>query len=109
MPSAGDRVIFEGVKVGGGRREGELLEVSGRAVRVRWPDGSETLMFPGPGSMRVIGRASGAAKKAGAAAPAGGAKRAAAGAPAGGAKRAAAAARKKAAPVAAKKRAKKKR
>jgi hypothetical protein len=54
MPSKGDRVVFEGVKVGGGRREGLLLEVSGRAVRVRWPDGSETLMFPGPGSMRVI-------------------------------------------------------
>lgn len=61
MPSVGDRVVFEGIKVGGGRREGELLEISGRSVRVRWPDGSESFMFPGPGAMSVIGRTGGVA------------------------------------------------
>src|SRR2546427_5318894 len=69
MPSVGDRVVFEGIKVGGGRREGELLSIIGRAVRVRWPDGSDSLLIPGPGAMTVVGKTKapparrGAAKK----------------------------------------------
>lgn len=55
MPSPGDRVVFEGVKIGGGRREGELVSITGRAVRVRWVDGTESLLIPGPGAMRVVG------------------------------------------------------
>jgi uncharacterized protein DUF1918 len=56
MPSIGDRVVFEGIKVGGGRREGELVSVVGRGVRVRWPDGSESFLIPGPGAMSVVGK-----------------------------------------------------
>jgi hypothetical protein len=46
------------VKVGEGRREGELVSVDGRAVRVRRDDGTESLLFPGPGVMRVVTPAS---------------------------------------------------
>jgi single-stranded DNA-binding protein len=56
MPSVGDRVVFEGNKVGGARREGELLAVEGRLVRVRWGDGTESTLFPGAGAMRVLPR-----------------------------------------------------
>ena len=55
MPVVGDRLVFEGVKVGEVRREGECVAVVGRAVRVRWADGTESLLVPGPGSMRVVG------------------------------------------------------
>ncbi|MCA1833834.1 MAG: DUF1918 domain-containing protein [Actinomycetota bacterium] len=54
MPAKGDRVVFEGNKVGGARREGELLAVNGRLVRVRWLDGTESTLFPGAGAMRVV-------------------------------------------------------
>ena len=64
MPAKGDRVVFEGNKVGGARREGELLSVSGRLVRVRWLDGTESTLFPGAGAMRVLtGGAATATKK----------------------------------------------
>ena len=56
MPAIGDRVVFEGNKVGGARREGELVAVDGRLVRVRWHDGSESTLFPGAGAMRVIAK-----------------------------------------------------
>jgi hypothetical protein len=68
MPGVGDRVVFEGSKVGGSRREGQLLSIDGRAVRVRWDDGSDSLLIPGPGAMRVVATArspkSGTAKTA---------------------------------------------
>ena len=54
MPAKGDHVVFEGNKVGGARREGELLAVDGRLVRVRWMDGTESTLFPGAGAMRVL-------------------------------------------------------
>lgn len=54
MPKPGDRVIVEGTKVGGGRREGTLVDVVGRLIRVRWDGGSETIMTPAPGAVRFL-------------------------------------------------------
>ncbi len=54
MPTRGDRVILEGNKVGGGRREGEILAVKGSFLEIRWPDGSSSLISPGPGVLRVV-------------------------------------------------------
>jgi hypothetical protein len=73
MPSPGDRVVFEGVKIGGGRREGELVSMAGRGVTVRWTDGTQSFLIPGPGAMRIVTEAkpSGVSKQAGAARAAG--------------------------------------
>lgn len=54
MAKPGDRVIVEGTKVGGGRREGTLVETVGRLIKVRWDGGSETLMTPAPGAVRFL-------------------------------------------------------
>jgi len=54
MPKPGDRVVIEGSKVGGGRREGTLVEMSGPLMRVRWEDGAESYMAPSPGSVRIL-------------------------------------------------------
>jgi hypothetical protein len=51
MPKPGDRVVVEGTKVGGGRREGTLVELSGRLMKIRWTDGGETMMAPGAGAV----------------------------------------------------------
>ena len=70
MPKAGDRVVIEGSKVGGGRREGTLVGTVGSLIRVRWTDGGETIMAPGagavrflPGSAAKVSRVSGASQK----------------------------------------------
>ncbi|NYI99972.1 hypothetical protein HNR19_000671 [Nocardioides thalensis] len=48
----GDRLLVEGHKVGDPRREGEVVEVRGSdgapPYVVRWTDGHEGLVFPGP-------------------------------------------------------------
>ena len=54
MPKPGDRVVVEGTKVGGARREGTLLELSGMLMKVRWNDGGETYMAPGAGSVSFL-------------------------------------------------------
>ncbi len=54
MPKPGDRVVIEGTKVGGGRREGTLVEMSGPLMRVRWEDGAESYIAPGAGSVRFL-------------------------------------------------------
>jgi hypothetical protein len=50
----GDRLIIEGAKVGQGRRSGEVVRVEGTAAHqrlwVRWEDGHETMLMPGPGA-----------------------------------------------------------
>ncbi|GIF45495.1 uncharacterized protein DUF1918 [Asanoa ferruginea] len=47
----GDRLVVEGIHVGDPRRDGEILEVrhadGSPPYLVRWPDGSENLVFPG--------------------------------------------------------------
>ena len=68
MPKPGDRVVVEGTKVGGGRREGTLLALSGSLMRIRWEDGGETFMAPGAGAVRFI-TGSGKAKSSTAAKP----------------------------------------
>jgi hypothetical protein len=48
----GDRLVMEGTHVGDLRRVGEIVEVhhedGAPPYRVRWPDGHESLVFPGP-------------------------------------------------------------
>lgn len=64
MPKVGDRVVVEGSKVGGGRREGTLRKVVGSLIQVRWEDGSETLFAPGAGTVQFLpaGKTNGSAK-----------------------------------------------
>ena len=54
MPKPGDRVVVEGTKVGGGRREGTLVETVGSLIKVRWTDGIESIMAPGAGAVRFL-------------------------------------------------------
>lgn len=48
----GDRVVVRGRQVGAVERRGEILEVHGSEgappYLVRWADGHEALLFPGP-------------------------------------------------------------
>ena len=70
MPKAGDRVVVEGTKVGGARREGTLVGMVGSLVKIRWTDGGETIMAPGAGALRFIPGTSKVSSKAAKAAPA---------------------------------------
>jgi hypothetical protein len=67
MPKPGDRVVVEGSKVGGGRREGTLVETLGALIKVRWTDGGETIMAPGAGSVSFLPGSAKAAKSSAAA------------------------------------------
>jgi len=64
MPKPGDRVVVEGSKVGGGRREGTLVETVGSLIKVRWVDGGETLMAPGAGAVTFLSGSPKVAKSA---------------------------------------------
>ena len=49
--TAGDRVVIHGAQVGRAERHGEVLETSedgGPPYRIRFDDGRESLVFPGP-------------------------------------------------------------
>jgi hypothetical protein len=50
--NVGDRLLVEGHTVGEPRREGEVIEVrgddGGPPYVVRWSDGHEGLVYPGP-------------------------------------------------------------
>lgn len=52
--SIGDRILVHGVHVDDAEREGEVLETRGEGgappYLVRWSDGSQGLVFPGPGT-----------------------------------------------------------
>lgn len=54
----GDRIVVDSEKVGGPRREGEILVATeaetGVRYTVRWDDGHETTFWPHAGSVRVI-------------------------------------------------------
>ena len=54
MPKPGDRVVVEGTKIGGARREGILVELSGTLIKVRWNEGGETMMAPGAGAVTFL-------------------------------------------------------
>ena len=57
MAKKGDLIFVNANRVGGGRREGEILEViQGQlhiSYRVRWTDGHESLFAPGAGTVQV--------------------------------------------------------
>lgn len=68
MPKVGDRVVVDGSKVGGGRREGTLRKVVGSLIQVSWEDGSETLFAPGAGTVQYLpgtGKTNGGSKASG--------------------------------------------
>ena len=50
----GDRLIIDGNKVGQAQRAGEVVRVDGgdahQRLWVRWDDGHESLVMPGPGA-----------------------------------------------------------
>ena len=69
MAKPGDRVIVEGTKVGGGRREGTLVGTVGSLIKIRWEDGGETIMAPGAGAIRFLPGSAKAATKSAKAAP----------------------------------------
>ena len=54
----GDQIIIESGHVGSPAREGEILQVIAGEMtvsyRVRWSDGHETLITPGPGTARIV-------------------------------------------------------
>ncbi len=56
MVEVGDRIKIESVKVGQGERRGTVVGSSGQMLRIRWDDGPESLLKPGAGALRVIGR-----------------------------------------------------
>jgi hypothetical protein len=55
----GDRLVVEGNRETAPKREGEILEVRGAdggpPYLVRWHDGHEALVFPGPDA-HLVGR-----------------------------------------------------
>ena len=57
MAKKGDLIFVSANRVGGGRREGEIVEVIEGQLhvryRVRWTDGHETLFAPGAGTVKV--------------------------------------------------------
>ena len=57
MPDIGDRVRVQSTKVGQADRDGVVTGVAGRLLTVMWVTGEESTFVPGPGSMRVIGKA----------------------------------------------------
>src|SRR5690242_321154 len=59
MPKVGDYVIIEGTKVGAVRREGNLVGIVGSLLKIQWVDGTESMISPGAGSIRIEPRAAG--------------------------------------------------
>jgi Domain of unknown function (DUF1918) len=61
----GDRLVIDGEKVGQKRRTGEVVGAQGDPTRqrlwVRWEDGHESLLVPGPGITVERRRAKGSA------------------------------------------------
>ena len=57
MPKVGDYVIIEGTKVGAVRRESNLVGIVGSLLKVQWIDGTESVISPGAGAIRIEPRA----------------------------------------------------
>ncbi len=64
MPKVGDYVIIEGTKVGASRREGNLVGIVGSLMKIQWIDGTESMISPGAGSIRIEPRAASSSGKA---------------------------------------------
>jgi len=62
--NVGDRVSVESERTGRPAREGEIIEVLGTGelihFRVRWNDGHKSTVFPGPGTISIIPKGTGA-------------------------------------------------
>ncbi len=56
MPEVGDRVRVESTKVGQVPRDGVVIGVIGRLLRIKWSTGEESTVVPGPGAVAVIGK-----------------------------------------------------
>ena len=54
----GDLIVLDSPHVGSPAREGEILNVTvgefSVRYQVRWGDGSETIISPGPGAARIV-------------------------------------------------------
>jgi hypothetical protein len=54
----GDLIVIDSPHVGSPAREGEILNVTvgefSVRYQVRWGDGSETIISPGPGAARIV-------------------------------------------------------
>jgi hypothetical protein len=55
MVEIGDRVLVESEKVGSATRSGVVTAVDDRLITVHWDSGSESVLVPSAGSLRVIG------------------------------------------------------
>lgn len=53
----GDRIVIHSLHVGEPPRDGEIIEVRGSdggpPYLVRWSDGHESLVYPGPGTAHI--------------------------------------------------------
>ena len=57
MADVGDRVRVLSTKAGQVPRDGVVMAVSGRLLRVKWSTGEESSFIPGAGSLAIIGKA----------------------------------------------------
>jgi hypothetical protein len=55
MDGIGDRIVVESEKVDRAERRGIVIGSSGHMLKIRWDDGTESLMIPAGGSLRVVG------------------------------------------------------
>ena len=53
MADVGDRVVVESEKVGTPPRLGEVTQVAGAMITVRWDTGEQSTFVPSAGSLRV--------------------------------------------------------
>ena len=54
MVTVGSRIELESEKVGVEPRGGVVTGVHGAQLQIRWDDGHESSIVPGPGAMRVV-------------------------------------------------------
>jgi hypothetical protein len=63
MMQVGDRVELESEKVGRKPRAGVVTQIQGALIGVKWETGEESMFVPAAGSLRVVGRQRGRAKR----------------------------------------------
>lgn len=51
--NVGDRIVVESEKVGVPPRRGEVVELSGSMLTVRWEDGEQSTFVPSAGSLQI--------------------------------------------------------
>jgi hypothetical protein len=56
MPEVGNQVRVESTKIGQAPRDGVVIGVIGRLLRIKWSTGEESTVAPGPGAVAVIGK-----------------------------------------------------